>query len=471
MLPGDGAQLFETRAIQPRVDRSEKRNVMQEAVKSAVQKLGIDVEKMRVDARAVLARNTQQGEIEVDGVRVPWGRYTAPGGHYPHLWAWDSAFIAMGYAAVDPDRAIEELETLMKGQWKDGRVPHIHFLKDGDYVPGPTFWHGANAPGPCPSSSITNPPIWISAARQLYARAKDRPEIRERIRALLPAFERSLQFFSDARDPLKIGACATVHPWEPGRDNAIEWKPALDRLSDLTPPAYERRDNKLVDPNQRPTQEFYDACFVLLDDIKKTGFGPGDHMAVYDPGMTALRIAAEDDMRFLAKELGVESRAGERAAAARRGLSMLWSEKEGRFGFYDVKAGKLRTPDTIGAYLPLVVDGLTEKDRLIRGLKKNFDTPYPLPTLSPKESAFSDRCYWLGPAWVNMNFLLAPHLEAELPIVERTLELIQKHGFCEYYNPFTGEPYGATGSFGWTAALVLDWLSLVGEEEKSDRKA
>ena len=42
-----------------------------------------------------------------------------------------------------------------------------------------------------------------------------------------------------------------MHPWEPGRDNAVEWLPALERLKDLTPPPYERADNRLVDPSQR----------------------------------------------------------------------------------------------------------------------------------------------------------------------------------------------------------------------------
>jgi hypothetical protein len=287
---------------------------------------------------------------------------------------------------------------------------------------------------------------------------------------MLPKLERSLQFFSDARDPLKIGACATVHPWEPGRDNAVEWKPSLDRISDLVPPPYQRADNRLVDPSQRPTKEFYDGCLVLLDDIRRKGYGPGELMAVYDPGMTALRIEAEEDMQHLAKELGFSSQAGVRAERSRRGLSMLWSEDEGRFGFYDVRDGKLRTPDTIGAYLPLVLDRLPQRDALIAGLKKSFATEYPLPSLSPDEAAFSDRCYWLGPTWINMNFLLAPHVEAEIPIVEKTLRMVMEHGFSEYHNPFTGEAYGAQGGFSWTAALVLSWLSLIGEDEDADRK-
>ena len=41
----------------------------------------------------------------------------------------------------------------------------------------------------------------------------------------------------------------------------------------------------------------------------------------------------------------------------------------------------------------------------------------------------------------------------------RTRELVDKHGFREFYNPYTGEPYGAPG-FGWST-LVIDMLAAV----------
>ena len=56
------------------------------------------------------------------------GRSTKPAPQlYPHQWSWDSAFIAIGLAHTNPDRALLELETLFDAQWKDGRVPHIVF--------------------------------------------------------------------------------------------------------------------------------------------------------------------------------------------------------------------------------------------------------------------------------------------------------------------------------------------------------
>ena len=54
------------------------------------------------------------------------GGWTKPAPRlYPHQWSWDSAFIAIGLAHLDPGRALGELEHLFEAQWTDGRVPHI----------------------------------------------------------------------------------------------------------------------------------------------------------------------------------------------------------------------------------------------------------------------------------------------------------------------------------------------------------
>ena len=59
---------------------------------------------------------------------------------YPHQWSWDSAFIAIGLARLDPRRAMSELTTLLDGQWTTGKVPHIVFnptAPPGSYLLGP----------------------------------------------------------------------------------------------------------------------------------------------------------------------------------------------------------------------------------------------------------------------------------------------------------------------------------------------
>ena len=147
------------------------------------------------------------------------GLYTIPSARlYPHQWAWDSAFAAVGWAHLDPERACLEIETLLAGQWEDGRVPHILFHQDTpDYFPGPVAW-GAGG-----SSSITNPPVWTLAAEKLL----DLGVNKDRLRAWLPALERSHQFLSAHRDPLGWNVIATAHPWENGQDNCPAWDEPL----------------------------------------------------------------------------------------------------------------------------------------------------------------------------------------------------------------------------------------------------
>ena len=47
---------------------------------------------------------------------------------YPHQWNWDSAFIAMGLAHVDPPRAQAEIRSLLSGQWKSSFLDEFDSL-------------------------------------------------------------------------------------------------------------------------------------------------------------------------------------------------------------------------------------------------------------------------------------------------------------------------------------------------------
>ena len=82
------------------------------------------------DAKKILLNNRRAG-------------FTLPTNNklYPAQWNWDSAFISLGYSYFNLDYAIEELETLLKGQWDDGMVPHILFHEvDDSYFPNHTTW-------------------------------------------------------------------------------------------------------------------------------------------------------------------------------------------------------------------------------------------------------------------------------------------------------------------------------------------
>lgn len=379
------------------------------------------------------------------------GTYTVPSPRlYPHQWAWDSAFAAIGWSYFDLDRAWVELTTLMAGQWEDGRVPHIYFHDTSSkYFPGPDFW------GTTRSSSITQPPIWATAARRIIERHGDHPALAP----LLPKCEASHAFFPVHRDPLGYGAVAVVHPWESGTDNSPPWDLPMEDVDISNAPPFERSDTTIVeDASQRPVPEHYVRYAALVQSIADDGFGPGQ-FAVYDPLVTSVLIRAEDDLSWLCERAGVATEAPARAEKLRAGLERLWDDDRGRYLYVDARAtgGARRLEcDVIGCYLPLWC-GVPEDHsaRLQTGLSERFSASWPLPSTSPTDPAFEARRYWRGPTWINVNWMLAGSVDG---LAARTLELIARSGFREYYEPTTGEGLGAE-QFTWTAALALDLLA------------
>lgn len=394
------------------------------------------------------------------------GRYTVPSPRlYPHQWAWDSAFAAIGWAHVDPERSLTELDTLMHAQWDDGRVPHIVFHQPSpDYAPGPELWGAAR------SSTVSQPPVWPLAARRVAEIAG----IDDRLEALLERFEASLEFFRRERDPLHWRLVAVAHPWESGLDNCPIWDEPLERVDRSAPPPFRRRDTIVTgDASMRPTDEQYQAYASLVRAIREDGFGPGP-FAVYDPGFSAMLARAESDLAWLAERFGrrtMAERAHRRSRAIRRALlSRLWAPELGRFVYYDAAARQPVRDDVIGCYLPLCCGLPAEPQaRLVAGLKQRYATRWPLPSTAPAEPTFEPRRYWRGPSWVNINWLVSTALAASgntteaqrtfaLELSCKTVKLVANRGFWEYFHPDSGEGLGGE-QFTWTAALILDLLS------------
>src|SRR5512144_1262312 len=107
---------------------------------------------MHENAIATLDRNWRSG-------------YTVPSPKlYPFQWNWDSGFIALGLAYHRPERAIEEIRSMFKAQWRNGMLPHIAFHRpDPNYFPGPDAWGTEKLrkrPPDVLTSGITQPPVF-----------------------------------------------------------------------------------------------------------------------------------------------------------------------------------------------------------------------------------------------------------------------------------------------------------------------
>jgi glycogen debranching enzyme len=155
-----------------------------------------------------------------------------------------------------------------------------------------------------------------------------------------------------------------------------------------------------------------------------------------------------------------------------KGLEALWDPATESYYSRDTRAGNLIREQTIAALMPLYAGCIdTARAKRLASMLADpgmFGTAYPIPTVPPSSHWFKPVGYWQGPAWINMNWLVIDGLrrygfttEAEA-LRLRTLELVRRSGFYEYYNPLSGEPAGAK-NFSWTAALFIDLLPASGQ--------
>ena len=128
-----------------------------------------------------------------------------------------SAFIAIGYSHYDVQRGMTELETLFRGQWTDGRVPHIVFNTSvGTYFPDYHFWQtnrSSAAPAYPPTSGIVQPPVHPLAVERLFERAANRTAAIEFLRRMYPKLTAWVDYLYRERDPDGDGLAYIVHPW------------------------------------------------------------------------------------------------------------------------------------------------------------------------------------------------------------------------------------------------------------------
>lgn len=417
------------------------------------------------------------------------GDWTKPAPRlYPHQWSWDSAFIAIGLAHVDPDRALRELESLFAAQWADGRVPHIVFNPAAhDYFPGPERWAAstlaAAAPRGFQTSGLVQPPVHaLAALRVLQSPGGD--ALLPRLRALYPRLVAWHQYLATARDPDGTGLISIYHPWESGTDNSPRWDLPLSAVEVGEVPPYVRHDLKHVaDPGERPTRAEYDRYLWLVECLKAVSYDDAEtHRShpflVKDALMSAIFALSGMALKEVAKRLGAPSEEQERivgwARRASEGVQRCWDPELRLALDFDVRAGQPVRVQTCAGLSPLLLpDAPSELARAAVEQLRGGDfagapgLAFPVvPSTVPGSPGFNARAYWRGPSWPVVNWLLwlglRQHGEgaAAETLREANLALLARPGasFAEYFESYTAEPLGSLDQ-SWTAAVALDWLA------------
>lgn len=415
------------------------------------------------------------------------GSYTAPAeGPYPHQWLWDSCFVAIGLRHIDVDRAKTEILSLLRGQWHNGMLPNMIFNPSGRYARDRNIWHSdlnPNSPDDVSTSGITQPPMLAEAIVRIGEKLK-KVERRSWYKQTYPALLAYHQWIYNERDPHAEGLAVLIHPWETGLDNTPTWMNEMHehqlaswirliKVLKLGPLInFFRNDTRRIPAAQRINIIDALGLYSTQRRLRRKNYDIDKSLrhslfAIEDLAFNAIFIRANQRLKEIAEFLNEELPEDMQARMTKTELAMeqLWDPYSGQYFSRNFVTHGLLKQSTIATLLPLYA-GTIPKDRakvLVRLLENqySFGTAYPAPSVPVSSPWFDADGYWQGPTWVNTNWLIIDGLERmgfhdhAQALKDSTLELVQKHGFYEYFNPQTGAPAGAP-NFSWTAALILD---------------
>lgn len=406
---------------------------------------------------------------------------------YPHQWLWDSCFIAIGLRHLDPQRAAAEILSLLRGQWPNGMIPHVIFAETTDfYHAGPQRWRCdrvTTTAGGAQSTGVTQPPMIAEAAVRVGAMMSDSAR-GEFYRRLFPGLLRFHQWLYDERDPDDDGLVSLVHSWESGMDNTPTWmeitRPvaplgvrALRRINGDDALDALRRDSKEVPSDERLTSGDLFTLYRIVRELRRAHYNFREIRRtivplVQDVAFNAILVRANEHLSTIAAEIGESIPARLRRSARRSREAMGELVVDGVYYSRDFRTRTLLRHETIAGLLPLYA-GVVPEDR-VDEMVKTLTSPrywsrFGVASVPLDDPNFLPRCYWQGPLWINMNWLIADGLErygrldAAEDLRRNTVDVIASSGaMFEYYSPLDGSGAGSN-RFSWTAALLIDLLA------------
>ncbi|WP_131747865.1 glycoside hydrolase [Frankia sp. Cppng1_Ct_nod] len=404
---------------------------------------------------------------------------------YPHQWLWDSCFIAVGLRHVDPERACREILSLFRGQWPNGMIPHVIFSGSGEYHAGPDRWRCdlvTTTPGRVQTTGVTQPPMIAEAVvrvGEMLAPARRR----EFYRAVYPGLVRYHSWLYSERDPDDTGLISLVHSWESGMDNTPTWMELTRRGAPIPLRLVRwfngdgaldvlRRDTKEVPAGQRLSATDLFTLYHLVGELRDARYDFGRIRTtriplVQDVAFNAILIRANHHLRDIAGGIGQDLPAHLDRAARRTAAAFATLFDDGMYWSRDARSGQLIRRPTIAGFLALyagVVPAAGVTDLVARMTAPRFWPAHGIASVPTDDPSFQPRCYWQGPVWVNMNWLIADGLDraGAAELAERlradTVNMIAgAGGLYEYYSPLDGAGVGSN-HFSWTAALLIDLL-------------
>ena len=423
-------------------------------------------------------------------------------GHYPFQWFWDSCFHAVALAHLRPEWASSEIDALLSAQQADGLIPHVVFWDRRFLWNHRLYWcwlqsRGWGLPR---TSALIQPPVLALAIERYVAITGDRAPLRR----WLPALDRYHQWLLRERMS-QNGLLTILAPWESGMDHKPSYDAALGlrypaparqvilepRMVDLANRAAGYRQGRMMRRGRfRVEDVLVNAvhCAALRalsrlhrlsrgdvaatsgvdappDTARGSYAGPTDRDHLHPRGTNAAASTSQPS---------VEEPAAVWEALADRSEQAMVASLRGEDGFFydrDARTDRLLPVRTVGGLAALLLVHLDPASSAVLAGSisdpAGFAATYRLPSVALAEPAFvagaqrygAGPLIWRGPAWINLNWLLAPALlrhgypEIAASLRCSAIALAEQSGFREYYHPFSGEGLGAR-SFGWSTLVV-----------------
>lgn len=416
---------------------------------------------LREQVRQLLLHNIRDGYSGLLGQHYC---YIAPAcGTYPYQWFWDTCFhLVMLTRLGEYEWAKRNLRSLFAMQEEDGFVGHMIFWNQ--VLPR----RRTDVMQARPSlatlrphmSALIQPTFTATALLRLFQACGDRVYLGE----MYARVRRYHEWLASARDFDGDGLLTIITPFESGMD----WKASYDLVLGYT----QRKTPRRLIANRL----FWKAVAVdfsnFLVRYEAARVRQRGKFLVKDVGVNAIYASDLLAMEQLATEVGddpaVFRQRRERITASM--LSQMYDDADA--AFYDIaEPGSRKLPIlTPTALFPLALEGIPREiiERMLAthfDNKEEFNVPLPIPSVAVSDPAFcagETPFIWRGPTWALNNWFLFHALKrcgygdyAER--LHRSLHrAIERSGFREYYDPFSGEGFGAK-DFTWSG-LVIDMV-------------
>ena len=408
------------------------------------------------------------------------GKFTIPSPRlYPFQWNWDSGFIAVGNLHVNPEHAILEMETLFSGQWQNGFLPHILFHNEekyDSYFPSADYWNSrcsALAPKELKTSGITQPPVHGFVLEFFFNHGFEESR-------LIKLFNKVVEYHKylySFREYKNTGLTVIWHNWESGMDNSVWWDSVLNRISESEMKDIQlfRKDVHEVKESDktRPEDLDYKRYLYLVNRLRNFKYYkvPSDYpFQIIEPVFNTMLLESNASLIRIGER--IDQDISFLKSKTEKGLEnfskYLWNNDDALYYPFDITVEEQIDKHCSGSYVPIFagIPSTEQVEKLITRLESSRSI-VPVPSCYPGQKGFQQKNYWRGPVWVNINWIIWKGLlkygktESAETIKNITIQLVEKFGIREYFDPFADtqstEGYGGV-QFSWTAALMIDMI-------------